>query len=62
MEGGGWSSPALKFCNIHHLMNVALKLFLPIATLCLVLVACGGSVPPLAVADQPTLVFIYTDG
>jgi hypothetical protein len=28
----------------------------------LLLAACGGSPPPLAVANEPTVVYVYTDG
>jgi hypothetical protein len=44
-------------------MKTFLSLFSLLAVIALLLTACtGGATPPLAVAGQPTLVFIYTDG
>jgi hypothetical protein len=44
-------------------MKAVLRLFSLLAVFALLLTACGGgTAPPLAVAGQPTLVFIYTDG
>jgi hypothetical protein len=44
-------------------MKIISKRFLLFAIFVLLLVACGSEASPsLAVADQPTLVFIYTDG
>ncbi len=44
-------------------MKKVLGLFYLLAIFGLILTACGGNtLPPLAVANEPTLVFVYTDG
>lgn len=43
-------------------MRKILALFFMLALLGLWLTACGSTPPLLAVPDEPTLVYLYTDG
>lgn len=43
-------------------MTKIFGLFYLLAIFGLLLTACGSGPPPLATANEPTLVFIYTDG
>ena len=57
------SLPAEFLAPIVDLMKVIFRLFLLVVTFALLMTACGGeTTPTLAVVDQPTLVFVYTDG
>jgi hypothetical protein len=48
---------------MYYLMRNALTLLLLAAAFGLFLAACGNNaLPPLAAANEPTLVFVYTDG
>jgi hypothetical protein len=48
---------------MYYLMRNVLKLLLFLTAFSLFLAACGNNAPPpLAAANEPTLVFIYTDG
>jgi hypothetical protein len=42
-------------------MKIILKLIFFLAIASLLLVACGNDLPSLAVTDEPTLVYVYTD-
>jgi hypothetical protein len=43
-------------------MQKFLGLFYLLVMFGLLLTACGSSPPPLAVANEPTVVYVYTDG
>lgn len=43
-------------------MKIILKPIFLVAILSLLLAACGSDLPPLAVPDEPTVVYVYTDG
>jgi hypothetical protein len=43
-------------------MKIALKSIFLVAISSLLLAACGNDIPPLAVTDEPTVVYVYTDG
>ncbi len=43
-------------------MKKILGLFYLLAIFGLLLVACSSGPPPLAAANEPTLVFVYTEG
>ncbi len=43
-------------------MTKLIGLFYLLAMFGLLLTACGSGPPPLAVADEPTLVYVYTEG